>query len=155
MENSSTTPKQQYHASRIIAISLILGLFGAGAAGVLVSELEFNAETRSDDIGLIIAASLTAIAVPLSYILSLRIWRKMPLQSGLMEKLKVFQTGMVIRFAILEAAGLASFMILMESRNSYMVFFMGAIIMIMLFNIPNKNKLVMYGGLREDELRQL
>lgn len=148
------SPKESLKTVRIIHFALMMGII---IFAMVVLFLIFNDEINSDPIPELdyVPWVCLVVAIPLSRVLfNQTVKPKLDGDMTLQEKLMTFQTGHIIRMAILEGCGLFSTVIAFVNQNPYNLIVVGLVIAFMASKIPSVMLLETELRLNSDERNQ-
>ena len=139
---------------RVVYFALILGLFSFLAVTFLISQ-DFKFDFDKSDPMIFANLILFFLAIPIGYLVSQVMWRRIEKDLPLKDKLLKYQTGFLIRMATCEGVGLFSIVGLLLSNNLIYLVLTGIILLIIFYYFPSLEKLELQLDLNNTELDEL
>jgi len=139
---------------RVVYFALILGLFSFLAVTFLISQ-DFKFDFDKSDPMIFANLILFFLAIPIGYLVSQVMWRRIEKDLPLKDKLLKYQTGFLIRMATCEGVGLFSIVGLLLSNNLIYLVLTGIILLIIFYYFPSLEKLELQIDLNHTELDEL
>jgi len=133
--------KSALFVTRVIYFGQVTGLVCFFlVAAYLTSETSFFKANASDPFIFLIIV-LTCVAIPIGYIQSIKIFKKVKPESPINEKYSSYQSGFIIRIAFCNGVGLFSLVCLLISSNQFFLLFFLIGLTVMILNYPTPRKI--------------
>jgi hypothetical protein len=153
-KNGYVNSKSVLRTVRVLYFALILGILSFLAVTFLISQGFKFAFEKSDPI-IFANIILFILAIPIGYLVSQAMWKKIEKDLPLKDKLLKYQTGFLIRLATCEGVGLFSIVGFLLSNNLIYLVLTGIILLIIVYYFPSLEKLGLQLDLNYAELDEL
>ncbi len=139
---------------KVVYFSLILGLLSFLAVTFLISK-DFKFTLDKSDPIIFANLVLFLLAIPVGFLVSQAMWKRIEKGLPLKDKLLKYQSGFLIRMATCEGVGLFSIVGLLLSNNLIYLVFTATILLIIYNYFPAIEKLEIHIDLNQTELDEL
>jgi hypothetical protein len=153
-KNEHINSKSVLRSIRIVYFALILGILSFLAVTFLISQ-DFKFVFDKSDPIIFANLILFTLAIPIGYLVSQGMWKKIEKELPLKDKLLKYQTGFLVRLATCEGVGLFSIVGLLLSNNLIYLVLTGLVLLIIFFYFPSLEKLELQLDLNYADLDEL
>jgi hypothetical protein len=153
-KNEHINSKSVLRSTRVVYFALILGILSFLAVTFLISQDFKFAFDKSDPI-IFANLILFLLAIPIGYLVSQAMWKRIEKDLPLKDKLLKYQTGFLIRLATCEGVGLFSIVGFLLSNIFIYLVLTGIVLLIIFYYFPSIEKLELQLDLNYTELDEL
>lgn len=154
MIGSGFQPKMAYRTMKLIFYSLNTGLFVFFMVGVYLNDMQIPGFSQEIDMLTVVNVLLLG-SIPVGYTISSRRMEAIDPGESFQKKLELFQTAMIIRWAMIEGTALFSIvgLILLQDAKQLVLFVF--CILVLSLNTITKEKVIRQAKLNAEEAKML